>query len=154
MFRRALAGSLGVILSIGVLQAQSRLSFRAASDTPVEGWKAMALAHSDRMVWVAPTEAVTADDIESARPEVRPETGDLVIHIVYTKNGANQMRDLTAAQLKKHIALVIDGKVLNFPIVMSVLPVGPTIREGVLTGNTAQGLTQEEVELIMGILRK
>jgi preprotein translocase subunit SecD len=154
MYNRALAGCLGVILSIGVLQAQSRLSFRAASDTPVEGWKTMVLAHSDRVVWVAPTEAVTANDIETARPEVRPETGDLVIHIVYTKNGASRMHDLTAAQLKNHIALVVDGKVLNFPTVMSVMYIGTTSRDGVLTGNTKQGLTQEEVDLIMAILHK
>jgi hypothetical protein len=51
------------------------------------------------------------------------------------------------------VALVVDDNVIWFPMVTSVQYVGTTIKEGVLTGNTDHGLTQEEVELIMGILR-
>jgi preprotein translocase subunit SecD len=154
MYRASWVGCLVMVLFAGILQAQSsRLSIRAASDTPVDGWQRMDLAHSNRVVWVAPTEAVTANDIETAQPEVRPQTGDLVISVVFTNNGVNKMHALTAAQLKKHVALVVDDKVIRFPIVMSVQYEGTTIREGVLTGNTPTGLTQEEVDLIMSILR-
>src|SRR5881628_3109900 len=61
-----------------------------------------------------------------------------------------QTADLTAAQLKKHIALVVDGKVVWAPIVTYVA--GPAAKNNVLTGSTPSGLTQEEVERIMEIL--
>ena len=152
MYRRAWAPLFAILFAGISLQSQSRLSIRAASDTPIEGWQRMDLAHSNRVVWVAPTEALTASDIETAQPKLRP-TGDLVISVVFTNNGVNKMHDLTVAQLKKHVALVVDDKVIWFPMVTSVQYVGTTIKEGVLTGNTDHGLTQEEVELIMGILR-
>jgi preprotein translocase subunit SecD len=80
-----------------------------------------------------------------------------VINVVFTDDGANKMHDLTAAQLKKSVAMVVDRKVLWAPMVTSVTPVAKSFSSAntsTLTGSTPQGLTQEEVELIMGILRR
>jgi preprotein translocase subunit SecD len=140
-----------VFLSATFAQAQSQLSIRAASDMPIDGWQKMDVAHSNRVVWVAPTAAVTASDIESAQPEVRAD-GDLVINIVFTDDGVKKMHDLMAAQLKKTVALVVDDKVLWVPMVMYV--VDTRFKENVLAGNTGHGLTQDEVDRIMAILRR
>ena len=89
------------------------------------------------------------------------ETSLSAINIGFTDDGVKKMHDLTAAQLKKQIALVLDDKVIWVPLVTSVFPlvtsvqyVGTTIKDGVLTGNTGHGLTQEEVDRIIAILRE
>src|SRR5438128_2140120 len=139
-----------VILSADTIQAQAEFSIRAASAEPVDGWQRMQVEHSNRVVWVSPTAAVIASDIEKAQPEVRAD-GYRVIRIVFTDAGANKLHDLMAAQLRKLVALVVDDKVIWAPMVMYIID--PTQKETVLTGNTPQGLTPDEVERIMAIVR-
>jgi preprotein translocase subunit SecD len=154
MYKWALACCF-VLLSVGALQAQlyfgtPRFSLRAASVEPVDGWQKMQLEHCQSRCdrWVAPTAALHAGDIESAQPEVRAD-GYRVIKVVYTDAAVNKMRDLTTAQIKKPIALVVDGKLLWAPQVNFT----QADKESSITGNTPTGLTQEEVDLIMSILR-
>ena len=154
MYKRLSACCLGVVLSVCVLHAQSpRLSLRAASIQPVEAWQTMQVEHcrGERCtVWVSPTAALTESDIEQALPEVRAD-GSRVINVVFTDAGVNKLHDLTAAQFKKPIALVVDGKVIWAPMVQYIA--GALAKNNVLTGATPTGLTQEEVELIMSVLR-
>jgi len=154
MHKRILACCLSIVLSVAVLQAQSpRLSLRAASVEPVEGWQAMRVEHCQGercTVWVSPTTALTENDIENAQPEIRAADGSRVINVVYTDAAVNKMRDLTAAQVKKHIALVVDGKILWAPQVNFA----QADKKSGFAGNTGHGLTQEEVDLIMSILRQ
>jgi preprotein translocase subunit SecD len=98
-------------------------------------------------VWVSPTAAIVASDIESSRPEV--VDGATHIAIVFTDAGAKKFSDLTAAQVKKLVAMVIDGKVIWAPMVMGMI----TGKEGVLYGDGPGGLTQEHVERILALLR-
>lgn len=49
---------------------------------------------------------------------------------------------------KKLVALVVDNKVVSAPNVQAEIT-----KESVLTGNTATGLTEEEVDRIMSIVR-
>src|SRR3989442_934463 len=135
-----------VILSADTIQAQGQFSIRAASAEPVEGWQRMQVEHSNRVIWVAPTAAVTASDIEKAQPEVRTD-GYRIIRIVLTDAGVNKLHDLMAAQLRKLVALVVDDKVIWAPVVMYIID--PRQKETVLTGNTPHGLTPDEVERIM-----
>jgi len=153
MYRRALACCFGVLLlSVDVAQAQSRLSIRAASVQPVDGWQQMQAEHCQTgcVLWVAPTAALTESDIEQAEPEVRDDAYRL-IKVVFTDAGAKKMRNLSAAQLNKLIALVVDEKVIWTPTVAGKLRAGA--KNNILNGNTPQGLTEEEVQRIMGILR-
>jgi len=136
-----------VLLFAGIVQAQAQLSIRAASAEPVERWQRMQVEHSTRVVWVAPTEVVTGSDIERAQPEVNSQ-GLTRIVVVFTEAGARKIRDLTIAQSKKLIALVVDGRVIWAPMVLAEAG-----KESVLTGNGPNGLTQEEVERIMAIVR-
>ena len=147
---RALLGGMTcmILLSASVLQAQSELSIRAASATAVEGWERMQVEHSSRFVWVSPTAALTANDIEQAEPVVPPDDGYRVILITFTDEGANKARDLSIAQRDKLVALVVDNKVVWAPTVKSEIA-----KESVFTGSTPMGLSQEEVDRIMSILR-
>jgi preprotein translocase subunit SecD len=142
---------LGVVfLSATAMQAQAQFSIRAASAQPVEDWQRMQVEHSDQVVWVSPTAAIVASDIEKAQPEVDPVDGATRIAIVFTDAGAQKFTDLTAAQVKKLVAMVVDGKVIWAPMVMGMI----TGKKGVLYGDGSRGLTQEHVERILGLLRK
>ena len=145
-------GFLSVLMSASVIDAQAQFSIRAASAEPVEGWQRMQVEHSDRVVWVSPTPSVTASDIGNAQPQVRPKTGDKVIAVVFTDAGAKHFADLTTAQLHKQIAMILDGKVIWAPLVMSEFH--PEIgKESILAGSGPQGLTQQEVERIMVLVK-
>jgi preprotein translocase subunit SecD len=137
-----------LLLCASVLQAQSQLSIHAASATPVEGWQRVQVEHSDRVVWVSPTAAISASDIEQATPAVTMPERFRSILITFTDAGAKKARDLSIAQRNKLVALVVDNKVLWAPNVQSEIA-----KESMLTGSTPTGLSQEEVERIMSILR-
>src|SRR5215470_10574218 len=53
-----------VLLFVGITQAEAQFSIRAASAQPVEGWQRMQVENSERVIWVAPTAALIASDIE------------------------------------------------------------------------------------------
>ena len=146
MYRMA---CLVLFLLASTMQAQPHLSIRAASATPVDGWQRMQVEHTDRVIWVSPTAAVAASDIEKAVPELTPE-GDMRIALTYTDQGLKKIHDLTTTQLKKLVALVVDGKVLWAPLVQQA----QQGKEGVLTGNgpNGRGLSQEEVDRILAVL--
>src|SRR4030095_12464209 len=118
-----------IILFAGVVQAQAQFSIRAASADPVEGWQRMQFKDSDRVVWVSPTAAITASDIEKAQPETT-RNGQTRIAVVFTDAGARKIRDLSIAQRNKLVALVVDGRLIWAPYVNT--EVG---KESVLTGN-------------------
>src|SRR2546430_13526575 len=100
-----------VLLCGGIGPVRGQYSYRAASAEPVEGWQRMQVEHSNGVVWVSPTGAVIASDIEKAQPEIRAD-GYRVIRIFLTDAGANKLHDLMAAQLRKLVALVVDDKVI------------------------------------------
>jgi preprotein translocase subunit SecD len=151
MYRIAWA-CLFVILCAGIsLQAQSpRLSIRAAATESVDGWQTMRVEHCQGercTVWISPILALIESDIEDARPEVRANDGYRRVRVVFTDAGVNKMHDLTMAQLKKHIVLVVDGKVLWAPIVQSIYE-RSTPKDTLLAGATATGLTLEGLPIV------
>src|SRR5688572_24337956 len=148
MHRMAIWPSFFVVFVFsGMVQAQAGFSIRAASAQPVQGWEPMRLEHSDKTIWVAPTAAVLASDIQKAQSEIRTD-GSRVISVVFTDAGANKIRELTTAQLKKYIGLVVDGRLIWAPVVQAVAG-----KQSVLTGNQPNGLTEEEAERILVSLR-
>jgi preprotein translocase subunit SecD len=141
-------GFVFLMMLAGTLLAQtSQLSIRAASDELVQGWQRMQVENSDRVVWVSPTPALTGSDIESAKPETTPE-GNNRIAVVFTNAGAQKIRELSAAQRNKLVALVVGDKVVWAPVVKSDIG-----KSSVLTGNGPNGLTPAQVQRIMAILR-
>jgi preprotein translocase subunit SecD len=138
-----------LILLASALHAQGEFSIRAASATPVDGWQRMQVECSDRVVWVSPTAGLTATDIEKGHPEVRAD-GDTVIRVVFTDAGIAKLHDLTAAQFRKLIALVVDDKVIWAPTVQYIAEA--PAKNNVLTGCGPHGLTQDEVDRILASL--
>jgi preprotein translocase subunit SecD len=69
------------------------------------------------------------------------------VTLVFTEAGAKKMRELSAAQINKLVAMILDGKVIFAPRITSVFP-GPD-RLAQITGNGPTGLTIEQVQRIL-----
>ena len=112
----------------------------------------MQVERTNRLIWVSPIEAVTASDIAKAAPDHTSAEGQARVAVVFTDAGAKHFADLTTAQLHKHIAMILDGKVIWAPMVMGEFhaDVG---KETILAGSGPQGLTQQEVERIMALVK-
>lgn len=141
--RRTFALIIGVaVILFGIAsQAQAQLTMNAASDDAVPGWQRMEI--EGRSVWVNPTPALTAADIQGAEPATDRNYGQFV-KVVFTEEGGKKMRDLTTAQMNKLIAIVLDGKIVNAPKVRSVIS-----NDGIITGKPPAGLTTDEVRRIL-----
>jgi preprotein translocase subunit SecD len=102
----------------------------------------METPEGDRVIWVAPTPSLTSSDIESALPGT-DQAGRRSVAIRFTDAGSEKMRKLSAAQINKPIAMVLDGKLIWAPVVRSEIA-----RDASITGG-ANGLTQEDVQRIL-----
>ena len=140
-----------LLVCASATQAQAQFSIRAASATPVKGWQQMQVEHSNQTVWVSPTASITASDIQKAEPNTS-ETGDSRVAVVFTDSGAKRFADLTTAQFHKQIAMILDGKVIWAPLVMAEFHADAG-KDSILAGSGPQGLTQQEVERIMALVK-
>ena len=137
---------LAFILSGSVLHAQTQFSIRAASDEAVPGWERMEF--DNHPVWVSPTVSLTAADI--ARTQLRTDQdGRTFIGVVFTEPGAKKMRDLSAEQMNKLIAMVLDGKVIFAPKIRSQINT-----DAVITGSGPNGLSAAAAQRILASLNE
>ena len=144
MYRKALFAAVALILFAGALQAQGQFGIHAASAEAVTGWQKMDL--EGKSVWVNPVPALVSADIERAVPG-RSTDGHNNVTLMFTEAGAKKMRELSAAQEGKLVALILDGKVIFAPRVRDKFP-GPD-RLVMITGNGPTGLSVEQVQRIL-----
>ncbi len=137
-----LIGCVVVILFGWVDRAQAQFSVRAAAAEPVSGWQRMESPDADRTVWVAPTPSLTSDDVERAQSSTGPDGGPAVA-IRFTEAGSEKMRELSAAQVGRPIAMVLDGELIWAPVVRTVISA-----EALLTGGP-NGLSADQVQRIL-----
>ena len=76
-------------------------------------------------------------------------TGVVLVAIVFTDNGARKMRDLSAAQANKLIAIVLDGEVISAPRVRAEIS-----KEAVISGNGPNGLSPADSQRILESLKR
>jgi preprotein translocase subunit SecD len=130
------------LLASAFLSAQDALEIRAASHTAVAGWQQMSTP-GGAAVWVSTTAALTTADIARAEPRT-DANGQRTVGMVFTADGARKMAQLSAAQTNRHIALLLDGKVVWVPIVRSTIE-----KEAVLSG-----VTPEVVQRVLTSLKQ
>jgi preprotein translocase subunit SecD len=134
-----------LVLFVGVLQAQDRMSFRAASSDPVAGWQRMTL--EDKVVWVSPEVSLTSADVSRAQPIAQPD-GKKAMAMELTDDGASKMRRLSAAQNDKLIAMVLGEQLIWAPRVRSELG-----KQFMLTGNGPNGMSDDVIQRILAALK-
>ena len=135
-----------VAILFGATAQTPQFSIRAASSEPVAGWDRMEL--ENRAVWVSPTVSLTSADIARAEP-ITTADGKKAIGIEFTDAGADKMRRLSAAQMDKLIAMVLDGKLIWAPRIRSEIG-----KQGMITGNGPNGLDDETIQRILSSVKR
>jgi preprotein translocase subunit SecD len=131
-----------VTLLAGILNGQGPVEIRAAASSAVAGWQQMASPGGDPL-WVSPTTALTSSDFERAEARALPN-GDPAVAVALTADGARKMAALSAAQINKPIALLLDGLVIWAPMVRSA----GIQKEAMLSGGPG-GLTQAQIARLL-----
>ncbi len=143
--KRTAVTGLIVMLLASVLNGQMPLEIRAASSNPMSGWREMK-APGGAGVWVSPTGQLTSADI--ARAEVHTlANGEPAVAVVFTAEGAKKMAALSAAQMSRPIAILIDGRLASAPIVRTTIDT-----HAVLSGGPG-GLTDTEVRRLLSAFK-
>ena len=136
----------GVSLFASILVGQGRLEIRAAATSPVSGWQQLPAPDPSTVLWVSPTNQLTAADVERIAPSQQAD-GRAAVTVVLTDAGARKMAEFSAGQIGKPLAILLDGKVISAPIVRGVIQ-----KEATITGGP-NGLTPDEVQRLLAILK-
>ena len=124
------------------------LTIHAASDEAVPGWNAMKFWDpSGGEIWIEPEAALTLDDIRSAE-QTQDESARTAIAIRFTAAGSEKMRKFSSEHIRKKAAIVFEGKVMNAPMIMSVISTNAIISSG------ASGLSADQAERILAIVNR
>jgi preprotein translocase subunit SecD len=139
----------GVMMAVaaGRVQAQSPLQIRAAATSPVSGWEQVTSQDHKQVLWVAPTSPLTLTDIDRADASTT-SGGDPAVTVVFTADGATKMAALSAAQLGKPIAILLDGKLIWAPVVRGELG------KDILLSGGPGGLTGGEIQRLLAAFRR
>ena len=92
---------------------------------------------------------VDGADLTDAQAASDPQTGQWDVNFTFDGAGARRFAAVTAANLGKRFAIVLDGKVISAPVIQGVIPSG----SGRISGNfTAQSATTLALLLRAGAL--
>ncbi|BCW89311.1 Protein translocase subunit SecD [Alphaproteobacteria bacterium SO-S41] len=83
---------------------------------------------------------LTNADIASAVAQDNPAAGMSEVRIIFTKEGAERLKDFTASCIGKPIAIVADGKLIAAPVVQEAITGGEVVITGVFTSTAAHDL--------------
>ena len=78
--------------------------------------------------------------VESAKLSTDPISNEPIVEVTFNEEGTKKFSDITAENVKKRIAIVVDGKVQTAPIVQTRIPGGKVHITGNLTKAEAEGL--------------
>jgi hypothetical protein len=134
------------VIAFAAMAQTPQFSIRAASSEPVTGWDRMEL--DNRVVWVSPTVSLTSADVAKAEP-ITMTDGKKAISVEFTDEGAAKMRRLSAAQMDKLIAMVLDSRLIWAPRVRSEIG-----KQGMITGNSPTGLDDETIQRILSSVKR
>ncbi len=95
------------------------------------------------------TVAVDGADLENAQASTDPQSGQWVVNFSLNARGAREFADVTTANVGKLFAIVLDGKIIEAPVIREPITGG----QGQISGNfTAQSATDLALLLRAGAL--
>lgn len=86
---------------------------------------------------------INGKDIQLARHSLSAQTGQPVINISMTKEGANKWRQMTRKNINRYIAVTMDQKVLSCPLVNMEISGGETEISGNFSVKEAEKLASQ-----------
>jgi preprotein translocase subunit SecD/SecD/SecF fusion protein len=93
--------------------------------------------------------AVDGSELQNAQASTDPQTGQWVVNFTLNSLGARKFADVTTANVGKLFAIVLDGKIIEAPVIQEPITGG----SGMINGNfTAQSATNLALLLRAGAL--
>ena len=96
------------------------LEFRLADDNDSAGWQKLKLRGSDKPIFVAKEVSINGGHIARVSFYKDP-VGNPSVGLTLTDDGAKAMKKTTSQNLKKRLAIVLNGKVVSAPIIQSTI---------------------------------
>lgn len=96
------------------------LEFRLADDSDTAGWKKMVVRGSDNSVFVSNEVSLHGGHIERVS-FYKDLNGNPSVGLTLTEDGAKAMEETTTKNLKKKLAIVLNGKVVSAPTIQSTI---------------------------------
>jgi len=143
--------------ALSIISQAAHLEFKLVSDNaedlkkaidnkPVEGYELKYL-ESERAragrepLLIAKEASLTGDTIVKAKTDFSSRGfGEPYVSLTLNPKGAQAFADITAANIGKRLAIVLDGKVVSAPVIRSAIPGGQAMIEGNFTANEANDL--------------
>ena len=115
-----------------------KLALHLAEDKPTEKCKEETVSSTRQKVYLHPEALLTEKDVAEANV-TQTDKGEPAISVIFTREGGKKMATLTEANQGKRLAIVVDGKVINAPVIRSKI-----VDRAVITGR----FTKAEAEKI------
>lgn len=96
------------------------LEFRLADDNDTIGWQKMEIRGSDKSVFVSNDVSLNGGHIEKVC-FYKDLNGNPSVGLTLTEEGAKAMEETTSKNLKKKLAIVLNGKVVSAPSIQSTI---------------------------------
>jgi preprotein translocase subunit SecD len=115
---------------------QFKLELHRAEDAPAEGLTESAVLGRPEKIYLHPEAELTNADIAGASVTT-DDNGKPVVSVALTVDGAKKMAELSKSHLHKPLAIMLDGRVVLAPRIMSEMSGGVQIN-GNLTKEAAE----------------
>jgi preprotein translocase subunit SecD len=113
---------------------------RLASHEKVEGWeRILGPGPQNTPLWISPEVALTNADIARTYVDRAPD-GKPYVGVLFTEEGALKMARLTKSHIGEFLAIMLNGRVTNAPVIRTEITGGRATIQG--------NFTEEEVESI------
>jgi preprotein translocase subunit SecD len=132
-----------VCLILGVVgcgQPHVTIEFRLAETQPGDGLTEVSLPRSGETFYLYPDVAISNADIASA--SVIQGSGGPSVELIFTPSGSEKLARLTEANLKKRVAMLVDGGLVSAPVINAPIPGGRAIMVGDFSEDQALRIAQ------------
>lgn len=126
---RTVALLLGLALAAVTARAQSaptpplRVAFRLAADDSVGGWEPLTAAGGGEVCYVSPEVLLDQRSIAAATARAG-ERGYWIVDVTMTGAGAKLLAAVTAEHIGRRLGIVVNGRLLNAPVIRSPITGG------------------------------
>lgn len=114
------------------------LEFRIAEDEPAPNLTEMVFDPTGDIFYLHNEVLLNQYDVKSAAVVTQQERP--VVELTLTPEGAKKFKDLTAKNIGKKCAMVLNGKLLSAPVIRDTIPGGRAIINGIFTRSEAEDI--------------
>ena len=116
------------------------LEFRIAEDEPAPNLTEMVFEPTGETFYLHNKVLVNQHDVESAA--VVNQQGRPTVELILTSEGAKKFEELTAQNVGKRCAMVLNGKLLSAPTIRDTISGGRAIINGIFTEAEAEDIAK------------